>query len=280
MRLSAFFNLLVTIFNRVLFVNPTQPHSSCPPSPSSTPLRARRFWALLPCAGSGTRAASTGPKQYQTIAGQPLVLHTLAAFAAVPRLAGTLVVVAPDDVFFANYVNSSFKPSFLVAPCGGVTRAQSVLNGLSTLIQQGATAQDWVLVHDAARCLVTPAHINTLIAACEHDAVGGLLAHRLADTLKQSQPSPIDQPQRVASTIERSDKWLAQTPQMFRLGLLQTALAQADARVTDEASAIEAMGHAPLLVLGSAQNFKVTYPDDFALAEAVLMHRQTQKDTP
>ena len=204
------------------------------------------------------------PKQYQLVAGQPLVMHTLAAFAAVPRLAATWVVVAPGDAFFDN---AAFA-SVLVAKCGGQTRAESVLNGLNYLQTQGAAAHDWVLVHDAARCLVTPAQIEALIAACENDPVGGLLAHRLADTLKQAAS------ERVAATLDRSDKWLAQTPQMFRIGVLQQALVQAGDQVTDEASAIEALGHAPLLVPGGAQNFKVTYPEDFALAEAVLAARQ------
>ena len=138
----------------------------------------------------------------------------------------------------------------------------------AALRQNGALAHDWVLVHDAARCLVTPTQIEALIAACEHDAVGGLLAQRLADTLKSASPDG-----RVQDTLARADKWLAQTPQMFRLGLLLDALERVGDAVTDEASAIEAIGLAPLLVPGSAQNFKVTYPEDFALAEAVLRNR-------
>ena len=204
------------------------------------------------------------PKQYQLLAGQPLVLHTLAAFAGVARLAATWVVVAPGD----GFLNPLPEAAFSVVPCGGATRAQSVRHGLAHLLAQGALASDWVLVHDAARCMVTPAQIEALIAACEHDSVGGLLAQPLADTLKQAAGD------RVACTLARSDKWLAQTPQMFRLGLLQQALAQAGADVTDEASAIEALGLAPRLVPGSGHNFKVTYPEDFALAEALLLARQ------
>jgi len=124
-----------------------------------------------------------------------------------------------------------------------------------------------VLVHDAARCLVTSAQINALIDACQGDAVGGLLAHKLADTLKAEVQG------RVAQTVDRDDKWLAQTPQMFRLGVLLKALEHSGSAVTDEASAIEAMGLSPLLVSGSAQNFKVTYPEDFALAAAILNSR-------
>jgi 2-C-methyl-D-erythritol 4-phosphate cytidylyltransferase len=126
-----------------------------------------------------------------------------------------------------------------------------------------------VLVHDAARCLVTPTQIEALIAACEHDAVGGLLAHRLPDTLKVASPEG-----RVADTLTRADKWLAQTPQMFRIGMLLDALERAGDAVTDEAGAIEAIGLAPLLVPGSAQNFKLTYAEDFALAEALLHSRR------
>ena len=124
-----------------------------------------------------------------------------------------------------------------------------------------------MLVHDAARCLITPEQINALIDACVNDAVGGLLALKLPDTLKREVNG------RVAETVERGDKWLAQTPQMFRIADLQAALQAAGDAVTDEASALEFVGKAPLLVEGSAQNFKVTYPQDFALAQAVLLSR-------
>ena len=222
-----------------------------------------RLWALIPCAGSGSRSGAAGPKQYEVLAGKPLVLHTLAAFAAVKRLAAALVVVSPGDRFFEDH------PEVTVAPCGGASRAQSVANGLAALLAAGADPDDWVLVHDAARCLITPEQINTLIDVCAHDAVGGLLALPLPDTLKQEKHG------RVVATLERADKWLAQTPQMFRLGALQLALAQSGDAVTDEASAMELGGMSPLLVQGSAQNFKVTYPADFALAQSVLLARSS-----
>jgi len=223
---------------------------------------APRFYALVPCAGTGSRAGTNGPKQYERIAGQPLVWHTLAAFAAVKRIARTMVVVAPGDRFFERNPSSA-----LVAACGGGTRAQSVSNGLYELRRAGATENDWVLVHDAARCLISPALIDKLIDACEGDDVGGLLAIKLADTLKREEGG------RSHETLERDDKWLAQTPQMFRIGMLLQALEHAGGVVTDEASAIESLGHRPLLVAGGAQNFKVTYPEDFAFAEAVLKAR-------
>jgi 2-C-methyl-D-erythritol 4-phosphate cytidylyltransferase len=221
-----------------------------------------RFYALVPCAGTGSRAGTHGPKQYERIAGHPMVWHTLAAFGAVRRIARTLVVVAPGDGFFERNPTPA-----LVVPCGGPTRAASVANGLYELTRVGASEQDWVLVHDAARCLITPALIDALIDACARDEIGGLLAHKLPDTLKREEDG------RAVETVEREDKWLAQTPQMFRIGMLMHALERAGDQVTDEASAIEALGHRPLLVPGGAQNFKVTYPDDFALAEAVLKGR-------
>jgi 2-C-methyl-D-erythritol 4-phosphate cytidylyltransferase len=230
-----------------------------------TPIAAPRCWALIPCAGTGSRAGAAGPKQYQVLVGKPMVMHTLAAFGDVPRIDETLVVVSPDDDFFQT--PEAENASFLIAACGGSTRATSVFNGLNALLSEGAVAHDWVLVHDAARCLVTPAQINQLLDACLVDEVGGLLALPLPDTLKVSQAG------RVASTLPRSDKWLAQTPQMFRIGSLLEALELAGDAVTDESSAIEAMGLAPKLVPGSAQNFKVTYPEDFALAQAVLQSR-------
>lgn len=232
----------------------------------AVPLTSSRCHALLPCAGSGSRAGTAGPKQYQVVAGLPMVLHTLAAFHAVPRIAQTMLVVAPEDRFL-----SVDHPDLQLARCGGATRAHSVFNGLAALRAGGAADSDWVLVHDAARCLVTPTQIDALLDACWDDAVGGLLALKLPDTLKTEAGG------RVAATVDRSDKWLAQTPQMFRLGALHAALAlQADhgfQGVTDEASAMEMAGHRPLLVPGSAQNFKVTYPEDFALAEAILGNR-------
>lgn len=243
----------------------------------ATAPRPVRLWALIPCAGTGTRAVAAGapapelPKQYQPVAGQPMVMHTLAAFAAVARIHHTLLVIAPGDGFWNGRAPAA---RCSVAACGGASRAQTVGNGLQALLARGASLQDWVLVHDAARCLVTPQLIDALIDACEHDAVGGLLAHKLPDTLKTATVGPGGV--RVAETVDRSDKWLAQTPQMFRIGPLQQALHQAGAEVTDEASAMEAAGLHPRLVPGGAQNFKVTYPDDFALAAAVLSQRQNQ----
>jgi 2-C-methyl-D-erythritol 4-phosphate cytidylyltransferase len=196
-----------------------------------------------------------------------MVMHTLSAFLGVQRLAGVQVVVSPGDHFFESRTEFSSATVF-VAACGGSTRAGSVFNGLNALVSQGASVQDWVLVHDAARCLITTAQIDALIDACVSDDVGGLLALKLPDTLKSERNG------RVHATVDRADKWLAQTPQMFRMGALMHALQAAGDAVTDESSAMEFMGLHPLLVEGSAQNFKVTYPQDFALAHNVLEARQ------
>jgi 2-C-methyl-D-erythritol 4-phosphate cytidylyltransferase len=241
------------------------PAGSAPAPPSA---QAPRCYALVPCAGTGSRAGTTLPKQYAPIAGRAMVAHTLDALAGVPRIAATLVVLAPADELFERHV-----PAFAaagsgawIARCGGATRATTVFNGLAELAARGVQPHDWVLVHDAARCLVQPQWIERLIDACEDDDVGGLLALPLADTLKQEGADD----GRVATTLERKGKWLAQTPQMFRCGLLAKALKVAPEDVTDESSAVEALGLAPRLVPGSVGNLKVTWGEDFGIAERLL----------
>jgi 2-C-methyl-D-erythritol 4-phosphate cytidylyltransferase / 2-C-methyl-D-erythritol 2,4-cyclodiphosphate synthase len=255
-------------------------------NPSLNPTLPPKLIALIPCAGAGLRAGGEQPKQYQNIAGKQMVLHTLAAFAAVTRITQTVVVVSPEDAVFESL--ASFGSTVGVLRCGGATRADTVKNGLQALLRMvregkegGYSPNDWVLVHDAARCLITPEQINHLIDECENDAVGGLLACPVADTLKSSFDG------RIESTVDRASKWAAQTPQMFRMGQLAAALdkaLQAGVAVTDEASAIEyavkGIGLQPKLVAASSQNFKVTYPDDFALAEAILHSRKHPASMP
>jgi 2-C-methyl-D-erythritol 4-phosphate cytidylyltransferase len=228
---------------------------------------APRCFALVPCAGVGQRAGTAGPKQYAVLAGQAVVAHTLQALSAVAQIQATLVVLAPDDALFEAQVPQFERLGVWVARCGGATRAATVAAGLQVLQARGAAADDWVLVHDAARCLLQPAWVQRLIDGCQHDSVGGLLALPLADTLKQAAHG------RVQATLSRADKWLAQTPQMFRLGLLQRALREAGGEVTDEASAIEALGLAPRLVPGEIENLKLTWPADFALAGRLMETR-------
>ena len=226
-----------------------------------------RCFALVPAAGVGSRSGASQPKQYVPLAGRALMAHTLDALQAVPGLDATLVVLSPEDDQFEQAVPGFAGERAWVARCGGASRAESVANGLLELQARGAQPQDWVLVHDAARCLLQPAWVQALMAACADDEVGGLLALPVADTLKDEQDG------RVQATVDRRGKWAAQTPQMFRLGLLQPALRQVGDAATDEASAVEALGHRPRLVAASMENFKVTYPADFELAERLLRSR-------
>ncbi len=230
--------------------------------------RPPRCFALVPCAGSGVRAGTAGPKQYAPLQGRALVAHTLETLAAVPRLQATLVVLAPDDQHFEASVGPLDTARLWVERRGGATRAASVSAGLAALRRRGVADDDWVLVHDAARALLRPAWVDRLIAACEGDEVGGLLALPLADTLKQAHGG------RAAATVSRDGKWAAQTPQMFRLGTLARALDTAGDDVTDEASAIESIGLAPLLVPGELENLKITWPGDFDLAARLLATRE------
>jgi 2-C-methyl-D-erythritol 4-phosphate cytidylyltransferase / 2-C-methyl-D-erythritol 2,4-cyclodiphosphate synthase len=240
---------------------------------ASATSRGPRLFALVPCAGSGVRACTQGPKQYVQLAGQALVGHTLTALKQVPRLHGVMVMLAPDDRSFEREVPGFAGPQSWVVRNGGRTRAATVANGLNALREQGAADADWVLVHDAARALLRPEWVDRLIDACLADAVGGLLALPVADTLKAERDG------RSAATVDRRDKWAAQTPQMFRIGVLGAALARAGDGVTDEAGAIEAMGLQPRLVTGDAANIKITWPEDLARAQALLAARGEGADT-
>jgi 2-C-methyl-D-erythritol 4-phosphate cytidylyltransferase len=237
-------------------------------------------YALVPCAGVGARSGAAVPKQYVELAGQALVAHTLRALGQVPGLAAVLVVLSPQDDVFEQAVPGFVGEAAWIARCGGNTRAESVQAGLAELRRRGATATDWVLVHDAARCLIQAKWVQGLMDTCRNDAVGGLLALPLADTLKAADDGCLGHCPalpRAVDTLERSGKWAAQTPQMFRLGLLEQALRQAHETgrvVTDESSAIEALGLHPLLVEGCLENFKVTWPADFALAHRLLQAPQ------
>lgn len=238
-----------------------------------------RCFALVPAAGVGSRSGADRPKQYVPLAGRALISHTLAALGAVSRIEATLVVLSSEDDQFESAVPGFEGERGWIARTGGATRADSVAAGLQALRERGAQPHDWILVHDAARCLLRPEWVDALIDACDDDEVGGLLALPVADTLKDAAAaSPGTDPGaapslRVAATVDRRGKWAAQTPQMFRLGLLMPALNGSLDGITDEASAIEALGHAPRLVEASIENFKVTYPADFALAERLLRSR-------
>lgn len=217
--------------------------------------------ALVPAAGFGARMEHELPKQYLSLAGKPMIYHALNTLCACPEISTVFVVLAPDDTLFHSYDWSHFGEKLQPLYCGGALRAETVLNGL---LASEIEPDDWVLVHDAARPCLTQAHLAKLIAELRDDAVGGLLAVPVADTLKRA-----DSAGRILRTESREQLWQAQTPQMFRAGLLAQALQQCKA-VTDDASAVEALGLQPKLVLGDPTNFKVTYPQDMKLAEFLL----------
>jgi 2-C-methyl-D-erythritol 4-phosphate cytidylyltransferase len=219
------------------------------------------FHALVPAAGFGARMGNELPKQYLDLAGRPMIWHALSILCANPNIKTVFVVLAPDDEYFARYDWSHCAGKLAPLHCGGKTRAESVANGL--LVSE-LEPDDWVLVHDAARPCLSAHLLARMIAELRDDPVGGILAVPVADTLKRA-----DAQQRIAHTEPREGLWQAQTPQMFRAGLLAEALARSN-NVTDDASAIEAMGLQPRLVASDTSNFKVTYPQDIELAELLL----------
>ncbi|MDE2310676.1 MAG: 2-C-methyl-D-erythritol 4-phosphate cytidylyltransferase [Betaproteobacteria bacterium] len=223
------------------------------------------FYALVPAAGSGSRMGGELPKQYLPLAGQPMIFHALSTLCANTDISAVFVVLAPDDTLFHAYDWSRFGDKLQPLYCGGETRAESVLNGL---LASELEPDDWVLVHDAARPCLSQGQLARLIGELRNDEVGGILAMPVADTLKRA-----DATQHIVQTENREGLWQAQTPQMFRAGLLLRGL-QAAPQVTDEASAIEALGLHPRLVLSESSNFKVTYPQDMQLAELLLRERQ------
>jgi 2-C-methyl-D-erythritol 4-phosphate cytidylyltransferase len=224
-----------------------------------------RYRLVMPAAGSSQRFGQELPKQYMPVAGRTVIEWSLAPFLADPRCLEIVVAIAATDARFARLPVAGQAKVRAVA--GGAQRADSVLAGLESL---QAPADEWVLVHDAARPCVSREEINALLDSAADDAVGGLLAVPLADTLKREADG------RVHETPSRELLWRALTPQMFRLGALRAALAHARAgkRVpTDEAQALEWQGERPRLVAGSPLNLKVTTAADLALAAAILSQR-------
>jgi 2-C-methyl-D-erythritol 4-phosphate cytidylyltransferase len=224
-----------------------------------------RYFALIPAAGIGARMEADCPKQYVPLAGKPMLRHVLDTFAASQTIAHTFAVVGAEDGYIGGILAAAphLAGRMTVLHNGGATRHQSVLNGLHAMREQ-VDDGDWVLVHDAARPGLTAALIDKLVQSLCDDAVGGLLAMPIVDTLKRGGTD-----HRVQATVPRDGLWAAQTPQMFRYGLLRRAL-EHSAQGTDEAGAIEALGLQPKLVEGSPRNFKVTLPHDVALAELYL----------
>jgi 2-C-methyl-D-erythritol 4-phosphate cytidylyltransferase len=226
-----------------------------------------RYFALVPAAGAGSRMGGETPKQYLELAGQPLIAHTLRALAAFPVIERVFVVLAQGDEWWDSLELGGLSGKVQVLRCGGATRAESVMNGLAQM--PGVDDADWIMVHDAARPGIDAAMLARLVQEVRDDDVGGLLAIPVADTLKRA-----DDTRHVARTEPRDYLWQAQTPQMFRRGPLLEALRRnIDGAPTDEAQAMEALGHHPRLVAGGLANLKVTYPQDLALASLILAAR-------
>jgi 2-C-methyl-D-erythritol 4-phosphate cytidylyltransferase len=225
-----------------------------------------RHWVVVPAAGFGHRMGSETPKQYLPLAGRAVLAWTLEALLGHPRVAGVLLAVAADDQRWRECVPDGERER-VRSVTGGRQRPDSVTAGLDALADS-LPADAWVLVHDAVRPCLHPKDLHRLVDAASADPVGGLLAAASADTIKR-----VDEQQRVAATLDRREVWRALTPQMFRLGQLREAYAraaEADRVPTDEASAIEATGERPLLVVGRGDNVKITQPEDLGFAEAVL----------
>lgn len=226
-------------------------------------------WVVVPAAGIGARMEARQPKQYLTIADEPMIVHTLKRLASCHKVSAIVVVIAQEDHWWPSIALSLRCPLYTVV--GGETRTDSVMNGLA-YIQQKVSDDPWVLVHDAARPCIRISDIESLFQRCYDSDVGGILGSPVVDTIKQ-----VTTQHTIAKTVDRAAVWRALTPQMFRLKVLIAALLQAQQSnygITDEASAIEAMGYQPLMIEGHADNIKVTVPDDLLIAEAILQQQR------
>jgi len=227
-----------------------------------------RYWVIVPAAGSGARMGAAIPKQYLTIDHKTIIEYTLERLLQLPQLAGIYLALSEDDKYWSSLALA--KTSAITTIVGGNERCDSVLNGLQALHQE-ANNDDWVLVHDAARPCVMLESIVMLIEQVKDHPVGGILGVPVSDTLKH-----VNQSLNIQHTVDRSLLWQAQTPQMFRYGLLRDCLQQALAAgktITDESSAIEVCGYQPLMVQGRSDNIKITRPEDLAIAKRILQQQ-------
>lgn len=231
-----------------------------------------RYWFVVPAAGVGARMNASVPKQYLTLHGKTVLEHTLERILQVSNLAGIVVAIGEFDKHW-NGLSIASHP-LIHRIDGGAERANSVLNSLHFL-QDKAAANDWVLVHDAARPCVTLENIETLCNELAINTVGGILAIPVSDTIKH-----VDERALIQKTIDRRCLWQAQTPQMFRYQLILDCLSQTLSRnenITDESSAVELCGYQPQVIEGRADNIKITRPDDLRLAEFILNNQHIQE---
>lgn len=220
-------------------------------------------WLVIPAAGIGSRFKSETPKQYITIAGKTVLQWAITRLVSMQEVKGVVIALREDDPYWPNISLNVDKPVHTVV--GGKERSDSVRHCLEFLSQQGEQ-ESWVLVHDAARPCIKPEHVERLLAT-RSTSQGGILGVPVRDTLKRVDAEGIE------VTVDRSQLWQAQTPQMFKCGDLLKALLAAEAQgaqVTDEASAMELSGVKPLMVEGCASNLKITYHEDLILAKSLL----------
>jgi 2-C-methyl-D-erythritol 4-phosphate cytidylyltransferase len=231
-----------------------------------------RYLAIIPAAGTGSRMGGAVPKQYLAIDSRPLLYYAIARLCSHPAIERVCIILAPDDRRFGTYDWKPFAAKLEPLYVGADSRAATVLSALEA-ISGYANADDWILVHDAARPCLSARMLDRLINEVGDDRSGGLLAVPVADTLKRA-----DAVGRSIRTESRTGLWQAQTPQMFRYDLVLRALRACDlAHATDEAAAVEALGLKPKLVQSDATNFKVTHAHDLAHAELIL---KNTLDTP
>jgi 2-C-methyl-D-erythritol 4-phosphate cytidylyltransferase len=237
--------------------------NAIPCNPSCLMTESIKFWAVVPAAGVGKRMQSDRPKQYLELAGKAVIEQTLTRLLEAEVFSAIAVAVSAEDPYWPE-LDVSRHPLVVTAP-GGRERADSVLSALRSLHGR-ADDNDWVLVHDAARPCITSGDIRKLIDTLAEDEVGGILALSSHDTLKDVQGDSI------VGTLDRRHIWRALTPQMFRYGMLRTALIEAEGNpaITDEASALELKGFNPKIVEGRSDNIKITRPEDLALATFYL----------
>ena len=231
-----------------------------------------RYLAVIPAAGTGTRVGGSLPKQYLEVGNRPLLYFAIARLCAHAAIDRVCVVLSPADMHYGAFDWKPFAAKLSPLYVGGESRAATVLNALEALAGQ-AHAEDWILVHDAARPCLSANALDRLIDEVGEDRTGGLLAIPVADTLKRAGDDG-----RSIRTEPRAGLWQAQTPQMFRYGLLLRALRSCDLRqATDEAAAVEALGLRPRLVQSDATNLKVTHAKDLEMAELILNHATGKK---
>jgi len=242
-------------------------------------------WVVIPAAGIGTRMQSDIPKQYLKINDKTILEHTLNCFSQNIDIEGIIVALNSEDVYWdPSIIDVTDKKLYTVD--GGEERSDSVLNALEYLsVIEQLPDETWVMVHDAARpCLISKdidallALINQTDDSANGTVIGGILATPVKDTMKRAKQGT----NTILKTESRDDLWHALTPQLFRLGELYDALEQgldAQANITDEASALERLDKFPVLVEGSATNIKITHPGDVEIATDFLSSKLQIKDT-